>query len=156
MPPANPSPDTPIQPPQSDAAALERIRSFLRNDAFAKVLGFELVDGGIGRATLRMKITADHLNFYRTVHGGVIFALADGAFGFACNSQGEISMAIGNHVTFTKSGGLGETLTATAIEASKSKNIATYDVRVQNGNGEVISTMTGTAYRSGMPVAEFK
>jgi len=53
-----------------------------------------LIDGGSGTATVALTIAQPHLNFNGTCHGGVIFALADTAFGLASNSHGVIAAGI--------------------------------------------------------------
>ncbi len=136
------------QPSQPADAALARIRACLDNDAFSRLLGLELLEGGLGYAVVRMVPNRQHLNFVHTVHGAVIFFVADAAFGFACNSHGVKAMAIGNYITYNKAGAPDEPLTATAREVNSSGKLATYQVEVRNGAGEVIATMTGTAYRS--------
>jgi acyl-CoA thioesterase len=40
-----------------------------------------------------MTVRADMLNGHGTCHGGLVFALADSAFAFACNSRGVRTVA---------------------------------------------------------------
>ena len=48
--------------------------------------GIELLEAAPERARVAMTVRADMLNGHATCHGGMIFALADTAFAFACNS----------------------------------------------------------------------
>ena len=56
-------------------------------------LGMELGEMDEGRATLTLTVAPHHLNGHGICHGGVIFALADSAFAFACNSRNQSPMS---------------------------------------------------------------
>ena len=71
-----------------------------------------------------------HLNFNGTCHGGVIFALADTAFGLASNSHGMIAAGIDAHITYHVAAQAGDTLTATATEVSRTRKLAVYRIDV--------------------------
>jgi acyl-CoA thioesterase len=53
---------------------------------FSRVLGFQLVGAGDGRATMEAHPTADHVNGGGTVHGGYLTALLDSATGWAVHA----------------------------------------------------------------------
>ena len=92
-----------------------------------------------------------HLNFNGACHGGVIFALADTAFGLASNSHGMIAVGIDAHITYHVAAQRGETLTATAVEVSRARRIAVYRVDVARGDGTLLSSFTGTVYVTTRP-----
>jgi len=115
-------------------------------DPFVQSLGIECVDGGPGRAAVRIRIKERHLNFNGSCHGGVIFALADTAFGLAANSHGRVAAGIDTHATFVAAVSRGDVLTATATEVSRSRRIAVYRVDVAREDGTPVSTFTGTVY----------
>lgn len=133
-----------------EATLLERL---FAGDALAHALGMELVSGGEGHATVRLTVAARHLNFNGTCHGGVIFSLADTAFGLASNSHGTAAAAIDAHATFNTAPREGERLTATARERSRGRRLATYGVDVTRGDGRVVSVFTGTVFILGDPHA---
>jgi acyl-CoA thioesterase len=120
-------------------------------DRFALSLGAELVAGGPGHATLRLRVTPAQLNFYGYCHGGVIFALADSAFGLACNAHGEIAVALDVHLTFSTAVRAGEELTATCTELTRTRRTGTHRIEVRNEAGALVSHFLGTAYRTGKP-----
>ncbi|MBI2319129.1 MAG: hotdog fold thioesterase [Betaproteobacteria bacterium] len=93
----------------------------------------------------------DHLNFMGTCHGGAIFTLADTAFGLASNSHGPVAAGIDAHVTYHLPVKLGEVLTATAAEVSRSRKLAVYRVDVTREDGALTSVFTGTVYISSRP-----
>jgi acyl-CoA thioesterase len=121
-------------------------KTFFSNDAWAQESGIGLIDVSAGRAKVRMTIEKRHMNGNGTVHGGVIFTLADTAFALASNSHGIPAAAINAHISYVKSATAG-TLSAEATESSLSPKIATYSVIVTNDNGEKIALFEGMVYR---------
>ena len=119
---------------------------FSERDGFMRALGAELVEMDRGSATIRMKVREESLNFNGTCHGGAIFAMADCAFGVASNSYGVLAAGIDVHITYNAAARLGETLTATAREISRSRKIAVYEIDVTGKDGALISSFTGTVY----------
>ena len=112
-------------------------------DRASQALGMKLVDVGPGRATLTMTIRDDMTNGHGMCHGGLIFSLADSAFAFACNSYNQNAVAQHCSVTFIRPGKRGDTLTATAIERSRSGRSGIYDITVTGGDGKVIAEFRG-------------
>jgi len=123
------------------------IKEFFRRDQFAAHNGIELLEVSAGCAKVKMNVKEHHLNGLRTVHGGAIFTLADFAFAAACNSHGTVAVALNVSISFVKAAGPGGVLFATAREVSLSPKIGTYEIRVTNGNGDLIATFQGLAYR---------
>ena len=123
-----------------------RVARLAARDRLMRHLGVECVGAGPGRAAVSLVIRDDHLNFNGTCHGGAIFALADSAFGLASNSQGVIAAAIDAHITYQVAVRPGDTLTATAVEASRSRKLGVYRVDVTRQDGALVSSFTGTVY----------
>jgi len=92
-----------------------------------------------------------HLNFNGRCHGGVIFTLADTAFGLASNSHGMIAVGIDAHITYHVAAELGDTLTATAVEVSRARKIAVYRIDVTRADGTLVASFTGTVYVTTRP-----
>jgi acyl-CoA thioesterase len=127
-----------------------------REDDASKGLGMEIVEIGPGQATLAMMVKPDMVNGQRVAHGGFIFALADSAFAFACNTHNERAIAAQGNITFIRPGRLGDLLVATAREISRSGRSGIYDVRVTAGEF-VIAEFRGHSRTIGgtwLPVAE--
>lgn len=72
------------------------------NDPFAHYLGIEKLEISEGRARARLSIQPHHLNSHGTLHGGMIFALADVVLGAASNSHGQTAVAIHATVSYIK------------------------------------------------------
>jgi LAO/AO transport system ATPase/phenylacetic acid degradation protein PaaD len=117
-------------------------------DPFVRSLGIACVDAGPGHARVTLTLRDEHLNFNGSCHGGVIFSLADTAFGLAANSRKHIAAGIDAHITYHVAAKGGETLTATAEEVSRSRKLAVYRVEVRRGDGQMVSGFTGTVYIS--------
>ena len=100
------------------------------DDNASQGLGMEIVEIAAGQATLAMTIQPHMVNGHGIAHGGFIFALADSAFAFACNSHNERAVAAQAAITFIRPGKLGDRLVATAREISRSGRSGIYDVRV--------------------------
>lgn len=129
--------------------AEDRVRRFAARDPHLAALGAELVEGGAGRAVVRLQVRDHHLNFYGYCHGGVIFSLADAAFGLAGNATGTVSVAVGAHIAFANPVREGDLLVATAAELTRSRKIATYRVDVSRGDGLPVASFSGTAFITG-------
>ncbi|OUS05469.1 hypothetical protein A9Q96_11670 [Rhodobacterales bacterium 52_120_T64] len=128
-------------------APLELLKQqFSQRDGFMRALGAELVEIKRGAATVRMEVRDESLNFNGTCHGGAIFALADCAFGVASNSYGVLAAGIDVHITYNAAARLGDTLTATAREVSRSRKIAVYEIEVKGDEAGLVSAFTGTVY----------
>ena len=113
-----------------------------KDDDASSGLGMKIADIGPGWATLTMDVAPHMVNGQRIAHGGFIFALADSAFAFACNSHNEKAVAAQGNITFIRPARLGNRLVATAREISRSGRSGIYDVRVTVGE-EVIAEFRG-------------
>jgi len=94
-----------------------------------------------------MTVRADMVQGHGTCHGGFLFALADSAFAFACNSYNEATVAIGCSIDYIAPARLGDTLTADCIEQSRSGRTGNYDVRIENQQGQLIALFHGKSYK---------
>lgn len=133
------------------AQAAGRIMRLAAADPFVNSLGIRCVDAGPGRATVTLEVGEAHLNFNGACHGGVIFTLADTAFGLASNSHGMIAVGIDAHITYHVAAQRGDTLRATAIEVSRLRKIAVYRIDVTRADGTLVSGFTGTVYVTTRP-----
>lgn len=133
-------------------AVTESLRALSAQDAFVQHLGIELVSGGSGHASVRMRVQPSHINFNGTCHGGALFSLADTAFGLASNSHGVLAAGIDAHITYPRAVRVDDTLIAEATEETRGGRFATYRVMVTRGDGATVATFTGTvAITDGAP-----
>jgi acyl-CoA thioesterase len=124
---------------------LDAIRHCFENDRFAASSGMRLLELRPGFAKTSLQVEERHLNNIGTVQGGVIFTLADFAFGAAAKTGGKVAVAISAHLSFLTAV-LSGTLYAEATEVSRSRHLSACVVRVTNDTGELIALFQGTAF----------
>jgi acyl-CoA thioesterase len=130
-----------------EARRLEKLRHYFgERDRFAAHNGIEILEIAPGRARVKMTVAEHHLNGLDRVHGGAVFSLADLAFAAASNSHGSAAMGINASIAFVKEAG-GDVLFADAEEVSRSRRLATYEIRVTDASGQVVAIFQGTVYR---------
>ena len=122
-------------------------RKLFERDAASQAMGMRLLSVAPGQAHVGMSVRADMVQGHGTCHGGYLFALADSAFAFACNSYNEASVAIGCSIDYVAPARLGDTLTAQASEQSRSGRTGNYDVRIENQDGQLIALFRGKSYK---------
>ena len=128
------------------------LKSMLDRDEFSKWLGLQIETYSLGFCKLNFVVRPEMLNGFDIVHGGVVFAAADSAFAFACNSQGILSVALDVHISFIKSAKAGEKITVEAKEISTGNRVGFYEIHVTNQEGAILAVFNGTAYRTGKTV----
>ena len=111
----------------------------------------EFVEGGPGRAVVRLEVRENHLNCNGACHGGLIFALADTAFGLASNSYGAVAAGIDAHITYHVAAKLGDMLFGTATEVSHGRKIGVYRIEVRTAERVLIASFTGTVFITDRP-----
>jgi acyl-CoA thioesterase len=94
-------------------------------------------------ARLSMELRPDMLNGHGTVHGGMVFALADTAFAYVCNGRNEKAVAAQASIVFLGSAEAGETLVAEAQELSTAGRSGVTRVAVRTADGRPIAEFTG-------------
>jgi acyl-CoA thioesterase len=127
------------------------VEKLYAGDLAAQALGIEILEVHPGRVRLAMTVRPDMLNGHRTCHGGIIFALADTAFAFACNSHGQAMVAAGASIEFLAPAVDGERLIATAAETSRGERQGIYDVAVTRSSGESLAHFRGRCARLRVP-----
>jgi len=131
----------------SAQATAHRVRDeMFARDRASRDLGMRVLELAPGVATLSMTVREDMLNGHQICHGGLIAALADSAFAFACNSGNEMTVASGFSVEFCAPARLGDVLTARCAELSRGKRTGVYDAEVVNQKGERIALFRGRSY----------
>ena len=125
-------------------------------DAASQQLGMEIVSIDEGTATLEMTVRADMVNGHGACHGGLIFALADSAFAFACNSRGDVEVAAGASIDYVAAAMLDDRLTATATERHHGRRGGVYDVEVRRDDGRLIAIFRGRSAALGRRIPDGK
>lgn len=116
-------------------------------DAASQGLGMKLLEIRPGYARMSMPVRSDMLNGHQTCHGGFIFALADSAFAFACNSHNHNTVGAGCTIDYLAPVRLDDLLTAEAVERTLVGKTGIYDVTVSDQEGRIIATFRGKSHR---------
>ena len=119
----------------------------IARDVFSEELGIVIDEEKPGAARGHIDISPRHLNQHGTVHGGVVFSLADAVFARASNSRGVPAVALDTSMTFIRASRVGDVLYACCEEAGLRRKVAVYTVRVYTGDDDVVALFRGTVYR---------
>jgi acyl-CoA thioesterase len=96
-----------------------------------------------------MTFTPDMENFLGMAHGGALFALIDEAFETASNSHGTVAVALNMNITYIAPPSPMSHLTAEAREFSRTQRTAVYDIKVFDGQTNLIASCEALVYRKG-------
>jgi acyl-CoA thioesterase len=118
-------------------------QALLARDHASVALGIALLEVRPGYARMQMTVRRDMVNIHGTTHGGMVFTLADSAFGYACNTHNKVAVASNCSIDFLRPAHLGDILTATAVEQALIGRSGVYDVRVENNEGELVALFRG-------------
>ncbi len=139
----------------ADGLVRRRADAILAGDTVARGLGVEILEAGPGHAVVRLRTGDGMVNGIGTVHGAVVFALADIAYAIACNSHGIATVSHSAEVIHVAPAHSGDVLVATAAERSRRGRNGVYDVTVRREGGAVVAEFRGQSRSlGGPPVAD--
>ena len=146
--------DTSVTAATAQQRAERAAGALFDRDRASRALGMRIVAVGPGRAQVSMQVRADMLNGHGLCHGGIVFALGDSAFAFACNSHNESTVAAAASIDFLASAREGDELMAEARELWRTGRNGLYEIVVSNQRGERIALFRGRCYRIRGQVSE--
>ncbi len=123
-----------------------------KDDKASQALGMEIEITGVGAASVRMTVRSDMVNGLDVCHGGLVFALADTAFAFACNAYNVQRFAASGQVEFLRPALPGDALLATASEDHRGRRSGYYTVKIHNQRDELVALFRGRSGGNGKPV----
>lgn len=125
----------------------------VKEEPFAQALRMELMELGDGFSAVEMTYDPSQMdNLFGRAHGGAIFSLIDEAFETVCQTVGRVTVALSVSVNYLATPESGARLRAEAREVSSTKRTASYDIKVRDGNGQLIATCQALGYRTDKPV----
>ena len=127
----------------ADEVADKVARAMLAAEGTGPAWGIEIEEAREGYSRIRMRVRADMLNGHRRAHGGMIYALADTAFAYACNSRNLASVGAQATMVFLDAAGEGDVLVAEAQEAALVGRSGVYNVSVRTADGRAIAEFQG-------------
>jgi acyl-CoA thioesterase len=135
-----------------DERVREAIFHKVEKEPFAQKFGIKLLELKEGYSKVGMDFTPDMENFLGMAHGGALFALIDEAFETASNSHGTVAVALNMNITYISPPSSGSRLMAEAREFSKTKRTAVYDIKLYDGQNQLIASCEALVYRKGVPL----
>ncbi len=127
----------------ADEVADKVARAMLAAEGTGPAWGIAIDEAREGYARIRMTVRADMLNGHRRAHGGMIYALADTAFAYACNSRNLATVGAQATMVFLDAAGEGDVLVAEAHEAALVGRSGVYNVSVRAEDGRPIAEFQG-------------
>ena len=127
----------------ADETADKVARTMLAAEGTGPAWGIEIEEASEGYARIRMRLRADMLNGHRIAHGGMVFALADTAFAYACNSRNLRTVAAQASIVFLDPARPGERIVAEAEEQALAGRSGVYGVQLRGEDGRMIATFQG-------------
>jgi phenylacetic acid degradation protein PaaD len=146
--------------PDPQTVAERSAAAMWAGDAASQALGMVLDEVRPGYARISMQVRDDMVNGHAICHGGLVFALADSAFAFACNSYNRVAVAQACDIVFVAPARLGDVLVAEAVERSRFGRNGIYDVTVSAeadggpGGGGLVAEFRGRSRQIAGTLAE--
>jgi acyl-CoA thioesterase len=136
----------------ADETADKIARTMLAREGTGPAWGVEIEEAREGYSRIRMRLRPDMLNGHGIAHGGMVFALADTAFAYTCNSRNVRSVAAQASIVFLDSAREGETLVAEAREQVLAGRSGVCNVSVRSQDGRAIAEFQGFSRSLGGPL----
>ena len=127
----------------ADDLAARVARSMLANEGTGPAWGIAIEEAREGYSRISMRLLREMLNGHGTAHGGMIFALADTAFAYACNSRNVKTVAAQASIVFLDAAREGELLVAEAEERALAGRSGVYHVAVRTDGGRAVAEFQG-------------
>lgn len=126
----------------------EEFDRIMREDpGFIKEMGIELTELEEGYAKGRITLSEKHNNPMGTVHGGLIFGLADTIGGRAAMSYGDKVVTLNANISYLNAAANTEYIEAEATEVKNGKTTAIYDVMIRTAEGIDVAKVTFTFFK---------
>ena len=119
----------------------------LSQDAFSSWLGIEILEVSLGKCKVGLKIRREMLNSMQKAHGGITYALADTAFGFAANTHGNYAVSIETSINHIEALHENDYITAESIVEVTKNKLGFHIVELKKGE-QIVALFKGVVYRT--------
>ena len=126
----------------------------IENDAASRMLGIEVDVRAAGSAVALMTVRDDMVNGFGICHGGILFALGDTAFAFACNAYNLMSVGGEASIRWLQPAKAGDRLTAVASEERREGRHGYYSIYISNQRDEAVADFYGHCISIGKPLLD--
>jgi acyl-CoA thioesterase len=135
----------------ADALATRVAHAMLASEGTGPAWGIVIEDAREGYSRIHMKLRPDMLNGHGKAHGGMVYALADTDFAYACNSRNLRTVGAQATMVFLDGAADGEVLVAEAQEQALVGRSGVYNVSVRTRDGRPIAEFQGFSRSIGGP-----
>lgn len=122
------------------------LRDRIQNEPWAQAIGIQYLDLRRGYCRVSLKLQPHMVNHRGGPHGGVLFTLADVAFGAACNSRGEDAVALNVAISYVATVKPDSTLIAEARAKKQGRRAGFYEVEVTTEDGTLVALVHCVAH----------
>ncbi|HXH83569.1 MAG TPA: PaaI family thioesterase [Candidatus Tectomicrobia bacterium] len=119
----------------------------IQREPWAHALGIRYLELRRGYCRVRLRLQPHMVNFQGYPHGGVIFSLADVAFGAACNSHGEPAVALTVTIQYLAAVEPDAVLIAEGREVKQGRRAGFYQIDVRTEDGRAVAAAHCVAHR---------
>lgn len=126
----------------------------LRNMGFNKAVGVVTTEISEGYAKAEAEIGPQHINPIGSVHGGVLFTIADITAGAAATSRGRYMTTMSSNMNFLRPAINCKKLTGETREIKVGKQVCVYEVLITDETGREIAIATVTFHCIGKTSGE--
>lgn len=117
---------------------LEELKRLFTQDRFAKFNNIEITEVNENYSVCTAVINDSHLNANDLVHGGLLFTLADFAFGVYCNAIHPLTVTQSASITYISPCINTKYVTATAKQLAYEKHNCVCEVLINDDKGRVL------------------
>ena len=128
--------------------------TMLASEGTGPAWGIQIEEAREGYSRIRMTLRPDMLNGHGKAHGGMVYALADTAFAYACNSRNLRTVGAQATMVFLDGAEEGEVLVAEAQEQALVGRSGVYNVSVRTDTGRPVAEFQGFSRSVGGPYIE--
>ena len=122
-------------------------KKMLSQDPFSTWLGVEILEVSLGKCKVGLKIRPEMINSMQKAHGGISYALADTAFGFAANTYGKYAVSIETSINHIEALEVEDYITAESkVDVTKNR-LGFHYVEVKRGD-EIVALFKGVVFRT--------
>lgn len=133
---------------ESDQTLLEKLKDDIEsNNAFANLIGVELLEVSAGYARARMELTKQCGNIYGAMHGGCAFSLADTVAALAVVTYGDHVTTLNASVNYMKPVADTKYLYCNANVERHGRKVSVVKAELTNDKGELLINGSFTYYR---------
>lgn len=139
--------------PEISEEALEKYKEFrTKHNKFGHLMGYRIAEMKVGYARVELPVREEFYNPVGSVHGGVIFSLADTTSGTCAASYGIKMTTLDATIQFLAPVMDQKLLIGEGREIKHGQTVSVIEVRIKDENEKLIASGTFTFYSLGVPL----